>query len=102
LLCLSVSFDAKEKKLRDMGKSEFELKIEARTVFGFIFIVVGILVIFVALVQAFLGVEHITDIIGEISETKAMVEVFGWFFMLLIEVLAGYFLASIGVKVYKK
>jgi len=31
-----------------------------------------------------------------------MVEVFGWFFMLLIEVLAGFFLASIGVKVYKK
>jgi len=86
-----------------MGKSEFELKIEARTVFGFIFIVVGILVIFVALVQAFLGVEHIIDIIGvEITDTVAMVEVFGWFFMLLIEVLAGYFLASIGVKVYKK
>jgi len=85
-----------------LGKSEFELKIEAKTVFGFIFIVVGILVIFVALVQAFLGVEHITDLIGEISETKAMVEVFGWFFMLLIEVLAGFFLASIGAKVYKK
>jgi len=85
-----------------MGESEFELKIEAKTVFGFIFILLGVVVIFVALVQAFLGVEHITDLIGEISETKAMVEVFGWFFMLLIEVLAGFFLASIGAKVYKK
>ena len=83
--------------------NEFELKIEARTVFGFIFILMGVVVILFALFQAFLGVGHITDVIGsEILEYEAMVEVFGWFFMLLIEVLAGYFLASIGVKVYKK
>jgi len=83
--------------------NEFELKIEARTVFGFIFILLGVVVILFALFQAFLGVGHITDVIGsEILEYEAMVEVFGWFFMLLIEVLAGYFLASIGVKVYKK
>ncbi|MEX2737474.1 MAG: hypothetical protein Q6356_000165 [Candidatus Wukongarchaeota archaeon] len=83
--------------------NEFELKIEARTVFGFIFILMWVVVVFIALFQAFLGVGHITDVIGsEILEYEAMVEVFGWFFMLLIEVLAGYFLASIGVKVYKK
>ena len=83
--------------------NEFELKIEARTVFGFIFILMGVVVIFIALFQAFLGVGHITELIGkELLEYEAMVKVFGWFFMLLIEVLAGYFLASIGVKVYKK
>ena len=83
--------------------NEFELKIEARTVFGFIFILMGVVVVLIALFQAFLGVGYITDVIGsEILEYEAMVKVFGWFFMLLIEVLAGYFLASIGVKVYKK
>ena len=83
--------------------NEFEFKIEARTVFGFIFILLGVVVVFIALFQAFLGVGHITDVIGsEILEYEAMVKVFAWFFMLLIEVLAGYFLASIGVKVYKK
>lgn len=89
--------------MRDIGKSEFELKIEAKTVFGFIFIFIGVVIIFFVLMQAFLGVEHITELIGtEITDTDAMVQVFGWFFMLFIEVLAGYFLASIGVKVYKK
>ena len=83
--------------------SEFELKIEARTVFGFIFILIGVVIIFFSLIQAFLGVEHITELIGtELTDIVATLEVFGWFFMLLIEVLAGYFLASIGVKVYKK
>ena len=83
--------------------NEFELKIEARTVFGFIFILMGVVVVLIALFQAFLGVGHITGLIRkELLEYEAMVKVFGWFFMLLIEVLAGYFLASIGVKVYKK
>jgi len=86
-----------------MGESEFELKIEAKTVFGFIFILFGVVVIFFVLMQAFLGVQHITDIVGtELTDIQAFVEVFGWFFMLLIEVLAGFFLASIGVKIYKK
>ena len=83
--------------------NEFELKIEGRTVFGFIFILLGVVVILIAVFQAFLGVDPILSLIGtELTDTQAFVEIFGWFFMLLIEVLGGYFLASIGVKVYKK
>jgi len=86
-----------------LGESEFEMKIEAKTVFAFVFISLGIVIILVAVIQVFLGVEHIMELVGiELSDTEGMIEVFGWFFMLLLELLAGYFLASVGVKVYKK
>jgi len=83
--------------------NDVELKIEARTVFSFIFILIGIVVIFVAIFQAFLGIEHISELMRiELTDTEALIEVFGWFFSLLIEILGGFFLASIGVKVFKK
>jgi len=83
--------------------NDVELKIEARTVFSFIFILMGIIVIFVAIFQAFLGIEHISELMGiELTDTEALIEVFGWFFSLLIEILGGYFLASIGLKIFKK
>ena len=100
-------FGFEEWKIRGRGAkvrlSEFELKVEGRTVFGFVFILLGVVVILFALFQASLGVDPILNLMGtELTDTQAFVEIFGWFFMLLIEVLGGYFLASIGVKVYKK
>lgn len=83
--------------------SEIEFKIEPKIVFGLIFVLLGIVVVFISVVGAFLGYEHISSLMGsELTETEAFVEIFGWFFALLIEALGGYFIASIGMKIIKK
>lgn len=88
--------------------SEFEFKIEARTVVGFIVVIFGLIVIFISVFGGFMGIGHITSLIGEITETEgitetqALIEVFGWFFSLLIACLGGFFIASIGTKIIKK
>ena len=83
--------------------SGFELKIEPRHIFGSILIIIGVMVILHSVFVAVIGIEGILNLIGtELTETEAMIEVFGWFFGLLIEALGGFFVAFIGTKVIKK
>jgi len=83
---------------------EIEVKVSLKTIFGSIFIAIGVTVIFYAIFRSLPGVEDIITLLQErkITEAWAFIETFGWFFALLIQVLAGYFLASIGIKIAKK
>jgi len=78
--------------------SEISLKIEPRTVFAFIFIIVGVIVILIAVVQAFLGIEDLS----EFTNAEAYIQVLAWLFVMVVKLIGGFFLASIGLKIFKK
>ena len=78
--------------------SEIEVKIEPRTIFGFVFIIIGVVVILITVIQAFLNMEDLSTL----TETEAFIEVLQWLFVMLVKLIGGFFLALIGLKVFKK
>jgi len=75
-----------------------EVKIEPRTVFGFIFIILGVIVILIAVIQAFLPMEDISTL----TVDQALVESLRLLFVLVVKLIGGFFLAVIGLRVFKK
>lgn len=73
----------------------FEFKLDFRTLFAFILMVIGVIVILHGIYRALVDLE-------DISNVKTYVETFTWFVSLAIEIVGGFFLALIGTRVLKK
>jgi len=93
-----------------------EITITPKKSFGYALAVIGIVIIVFAILQAALTIGTIMEFVNELSpnptmgqwidqwEANAMpgfVEILGWFFMLIIELLGGFFIANIGQKFTK-
>jgi len=86
-----------------------ELKIRLQTIIGIILVSVGVIIILYGVFQAYI---HMTQIqvlweteqppITSQTEMQKWVESFYWFFTILVEILCGFFVASIGTKIAKK
>lgn len=80
-----------------------ELKLDPRTVFAFVLIFIGVIVILHGVYRALVDVDQFSSLIGtEITQVEAYVQTLTWFFGLLIEILGGFFLALIGTRIIKK
>lgn len=94
-----------------------EVKLEARTLFGYVLVIIGVMIILFTVLQAYVNIGRTMEFINELmpgptitiwrqqfeaTEMPGFIETLGLFLMLTIELLAGFFIASIGVKIAKK
>ena len=86
--------------------TEMELKIRLRTIIGIILISIGVIIILYGVFQAYIHASQIEALWeggpGPDIQMQKWVESFYWFFTMVIELLAGFFIASIGTKITKK
>jgi hypothetical protein len=90
-----------------------EITLKPKQVFGYALVAVGVILIMLAVIQAAMTIGPIMEFIDELSPNPTIgqyiealdgtvmpgfVEMTGWFLMLLIELLGGYFIANIGQK----
>jgi len=87
--------------------TEMEFKIALKSIIGIILVCIGVVIILYGVFQAYIHASQLEALweggpgTSDIQMQK-WVESFYWFFTMVIELLAGFFLASIGTKIAKK
>jgi len=96
---------------------EIEVKLTPKALFGHVLVIIGVIIILYAVFQASITFTTIMKFIDKLmpsptitvwreqfqaTEMPGFIETLGWFFMLIIELLGGFFIASIGIRVAKK
>lgn len=86
-----------------------KIKSEPRAIFGYGLIVFGVILLIYTFIQAGITFSNLMEFIGRARYymgASALLPGFApalsWFFMLLIQTLIGFFIASIGVRIAKK
>ena len=84
-----------------------EVRIQVRAIIGYILVAIGTILILVAIFQAYSNLQPLSEFAEglrqqNIDQLAAFVHGFVWFFALLITVVGGFFIGSLGAKMIKK
>jgi len=98
-----------------MTKIEIEPMHAARMVFGYGLVIFGIVLLINTYIQASITINTLMAVMSEImpnptlviytgkaTELPGFAETLSWFFMLLIQTLIGFFVATLGVRIARK
>lgn len=98
-----------------MSKIEIEPANMMRLLFGYGLVILGIILLLNTYIQANITISTIMTVLGELLPNPTLAlyteaatgmpgfaEALSWFFMLLIQTLIGFFIASLGLRIAKK
>jgi len=92
-----------------------KIELEPREIFGYALTILGVIILIYTYIQAGITIGTLMSFIGKLMPNPTIAlytqasagipgfaETLSWFFMLTIQTLIGFFIASIGVKIAKK
>lgn len=85
-----------------MMQQSQKIEFEPRTAFGYGLVIFGVCLLFFTFIQGLITNPSMTFNPEPVSESTQLLNMISWFLVLLVQILVGFCIASIGVRVAKK